>query len=173
MKKYILLFLVLSLIASISIVDSIYLVKSHDRAQTYTLPKEVKADLSEIYISDELDLIKFSIKYTADHLKYSEKNELDKGKANCIGYAQYCAAVANLLMKNVKSGNKAKPVVGTLKLHKLNLCQFISTKMPNSKWRNFTKDHDFVEFQIGDDIIYADPSLYDYTGKEFRTWKKK
>jgi hypothetical protein len=150
-----------------------YLVKSHDRAQTYTLPKEVKEDLSDIYISDELDLMEFSIKYTADNLEFSKKNELDKGKANCVGYAQYCSAVANLLMKNVKSGDEAKPVIGVLKISKFDLCQFISSKMPNSKLRNFTKDHDFVEFHLGDDIIYADPCLYDYTGNEFRTWKEK
>jgi hypothetical protein len=154
-------------------VESTQLVKSHDRAQTYTLPKEVKEDLSDIYISDELDLIKFSIKYTADHLEFSEKNKLDKGKANCVGYAQYCSAVINILMKNIKSEDRAKPVVGVLKIDKLDLCQFISSKMPNSKLRNFTKDHDFVEIHIYDDIVYVDPCLYDYTGNEFRTWKVK
>jgi hypothetical protein len=41
--------------------------------------------------------------------------------------------------------------------------------MPNRRLKNFTKDHDFVEFDFGGDIVYVDPNIYDYTGNMCRT----
>jgi hypothetical protein len=171
MKKLIIVVLVLILFVTLMLSKGIYLVKNHDRIQTYTLPKEVQKELSSVYIMDCNDVMHYSVKYTANNLKFSEKNELDKGKANCIGYAQYCSAVANFLYKHstIKSEYKAKPVVGVLKIAKLDLCKVVSSIMPNSKLRNFTKDHDFVEFDMDGDTIYVDPCLYDFIGDDCRT----
>jgi hypothetical protein len=147
------------------------LVKTHDRVQTYTLPKEVREELSDIYMTEPMDIIRYSIKYTAYKLEFSEKNDLNKGNANCVGYAQYCSAVANFISRNSGLGNIAKPVVGIVKYNGMDLCQFVSSKMPSTKLKNFTKDHDFVEFLVGNSVVYADPCLYDLTGDECRTWK--
>jgi hypothetical protein len=174
MKKLIIILLVLILFVILLVSqDGRYLVKNHDRIQTYTLSKEVQKELSSVYIMDCRDVIPYSVEYTANNLEFSEKNELDKGKANCIGYAQYCSAVANYLFKqkHIKSECKAKPVVGVLKIAKLDLCKVVSSIMPNSKLRNFTKDHDFVEFDMDGDTIYVDPCLYDFIGDDCKTWK--
>jgi hypothetical protein len=111
------------------------------------------------------------VNYTAEKLEFAKKNELNKGKANCVGYAQFCAAVYNFLIKQTDTGWTAKPVVGVVRISKLNLCDFVSSKMPNSEWKNFTKNHDFVEFRIDNSTIYEDPCLLDVIGITCETYE--
>ena len=40
--------------------------------------------------------------------------------------------------------------------------EVLTMLMPNERWRNFVKDHDFMEIETGNSIIYVDPSLYDF-----------
>ena len=44
--------------------------------------------------------------------------------------------------------------------------------MPNKRSENFVKDHDFVEFQINGQTIYADASAYDLIWKDCKTVKR-
>ena len=39
--------------------------------------------------------VKYSMRLTADLLSFTEKNDLDNGKANCVGYAVLCSRICN------------------------------------------------------------------------------
>ena len=104
-------------------------------------------------------------------LSFRCKNDIDNGKANCVGYAKLCAAISNHAYTTHHINAKAKPVVGYVKFYSINVCQaLVCSKMPKG-WNDFFKDHDFVEFQIAGQTIYADPSLYDLTWKDCKTYK--
>ena len=66
--------------------------------------------------SDEIEIIKRCNEFACKKLSFHRKNNLKKGEANCVGYAQYTAALLNydFIYKNLKS--KARPVVGQVHL---------------------------------------------------------
>ena len=84
------------------------------------------------------------------------------GSANCVGYAQLGASICNYAFDVNGSPSKAKAVVGDVKFWGISVCGVLRILMPNERWRNFVKDHDFVEIGIEKSIIYVDPSLYDF-----------
>jgi hypothetical protein len=147
------------------------LVKTHNRSQTYMLTADIKNELSSVDIAaNDVDgVIEYSVKYTAHKLSFAVKNDFSRGNANCVGYARFCASVANYLMRRNAIRGKARPVVGTVLFWDSDLCKILSSVMPNRRLKNFTKDHDFVEFDFGGDIVYVDPNIYDYTGNMCRT----
>lgn len=111
------------------------------------------------------DLIKFSCDYTCKQLSFHRKNELNKRKANCIGYAQYTSEVLNKVFRLKGLSLKAHPVVGRVYLYGVNLHPVLLSILPESQ-SNFFKDHDFVEIGFEDGSIrYVDTSLQDLTGK--------
>lgn len=111
----------------------------------------------------------YSIKKTAELLSFASKNDFEKGKANCVGYAKMCAGIADYAFKVNGLRCSAKPVVGYVMLYGINLCDVLKVCMPDKRWKNFVKDHDFVEFRIEGSIIYADPCMYDALLKDGRT----
>jgi hypothetical protein len=151
--------------------SSLSLVKTHNRPQTYMLTADVRNELLSVDIAaNDVDgVIEYSVKYTARKLSFAGKNDLSRGEANCVGYARFCASVANYLMRRNSIRGTAKPVVGTVFFWGSDLCKTVSSVMPNRKLKNFTKDHDFVEFDFGGDIVYVDPNIYDYTGNMCKT----
>jgi hypothetical protein len=151
--------------------SNLSLVKTHNRSQTYTLTADIKDELSSVDIeANDVDgVIEYSVKYTARKLSFAAKNDLSRGNANCVGYARFCASVANYLMRRNAIRGKARPVVGTVLFGDSDLCKILSSLMPNRRLKNFTKDHDFVEFDFGSDVVYVDPNIYDYIGSMCRT----
>ena len=142
------------------------LVKQSDRPTIYNyVPTCVNLNVSES------DLLDYSIKCTADILKFCKRNNISNVEANCVGYSQVCANIFNKIAKTNGYDCYAKPVVGYVKLFNVNLCKSISSLANSKTFYNFTKDHDFVEFYINGQIIYADPCVYDILGDKCKTVK--
>ena len=169
MKKKIVI--IIAIVALLMVVwSSFRLVKTHDRAKGYTLPKPLRTTVVEQTKGmSETQIIDYSLALTAQELQFAEKNDIANGKANCVGYAQLCSAICNQALAANGYSNRSKPVVGYVKNCGINICPVIKAIAPNSHWQNFVKDHDFVELKIGDIIYYFDPSIYDILGNKCLT----
>lgn len=146
------------------------LVKSDDRQITYSPDQELRTMIaSETKNMTGEEILEYSIKKTANSLTFTAENDVTHGKANCVGYAQMCAGISNYAFQVNGLDSKAKPVVGFVMFYQVNLCDVLKGCMPNKRWENFVKDHDFVEYHINGSIIYADASLYDLIGTDCKT----
>lgn len=148
--------------------------KISDRSANYTPTRELKNEIKNS--TKELsayEIYKYSIKITARELSSSAKNYIDKGEANCVGYAQMCAGIANYAFRTNGYHCEAKPVVGFVMFCGINMCNVLKWCMPTTRWENFVKDHDFVEFYIDGETFYADASAYDLIYKDCKTIKKE
>ena len=161
-----------TIIIMLFILCSFTLVKTHDRAKSYSLPLALKSQIAnETKGMTEKQIIDYSLNLTAKKLKFAEKNDIEHGKANCMGYAQLCSAICNQALKNNGYKYRAKPIVGYISNCGINLCSLFKGVAPNKHWKNFVKDHDFVELQVGDKTYYFDPSIYDVLGNKCLTIK--
>ena len=88
-------------------------------------------------------------------------NDLDNGKANCVGYAILCSRICNYAFQANGMAYRAKPVVGYVSLYGVNLCRLLQAIAPQ-RWKNFVKDHGFVELKREDRTLFFDASLYDF-----------
>ena len=68
-------------------------------------------------------IIDFSLSLTANRLRFAARNDIDNGKANCIGYTQLCAAICNRAMAANGIEGKARPVVGYIESKGVNWCK--------------------------------------------------
>ena len=135
-------------------------VKIADRpVQNIQLSSQTK---QEIQTWNQDSIIEKSLELTCRMLQFSTKNNIKEGKANCVGYAQLYTSICNYAFARNNKNAHATPVVGYIKLGDFNLCNIAKSLAPNIKWKNFVKDHDFVEITINGKIQYVDPSLYDY-----------
>lgn len=105
-------------------------------------------------------------KLVCESLSFTAENDIKNGKANCVGYAQLTSATINYAFKIKNLPYKAKPVVGKVYLFGINLNN-VAQKILPQKYRQFFKDHDFVEIDLEDKIIFIDTSLQDLTGYRF------
>lgn len=117
---------------------------------------------------DEDEAVRYAIRFTVDRFRYAEHDDLPQGKANCIGYARYCAAVCNYISTREQLYLRAKPVVGQVYWLGINVCGLLRVLAP-PRYKGFVKDHDFVEFTKSGEVIYEDPCLYDIIGRACRT----
>lgn len=101
-------------------------------------------------------------KLVCESLSFTAENDIKNGKANCVGYAQLTSATINYAFKIKNLPYKAKPVVGKVYLFGINLNN-VAQKILPQKYRQFFKDHDFVEIDLED----IDTSLQDLTGIGF------
>lgn len=122
-------------------------------------------ELATEYDSPET-IIKKCADLTCEELSFSYKNDLEEGKANCIGYAQYTSEIINRTFRKKGLPYHAIPVVGKLSLFGVDLHQVARRILPN-KYYPFFHDHDFVEVKEGNRIIIVDSSLQDLLGKHF------
>ena len=51
----------------------------------------------------------------------------------------------------------------------VNLCEVLRGMAPKD-YKNFVKDHDFVQLYIGADVAFIDPCCYDLTGTPLFDW---
>lgn len=153
---------------------SISLRKLKDRSVNYELTSDLKNDIQKETKGFTChEIYKYSLTKTSEILSFSSTNNLRNGKANCVGYAQMCASVANYSFAVNQHKCKAKPVVGYVMLWGVNLCNVLICFMPSEKWKNFVKDHDFVEFSGDGDSFYADASFYDLFFNDCKTCVNK
>lgn len=97
---------------------------------------------------------------------------IPNGKANCVGYAQLTSAIINYAFQVKKLPYMAKPVVGKVYLFGINLNN-VAQKILPQRHSPFFKDHDFVEIDLEDKIIFIDSSLQDLTGLTFMQVQNK
>ncbi|MBR6283143.1 MAG: hypothetical protein IKR25_02470 [Muribaculaceae bacterium] len=169
-KRIVILILIVAVIGYMC--SSFTLVKQHDRANTYRLPKSIITHVTDETIGmNEEQIIDYSLSLTAQKLEFSIKNNIANGEANCVGYAQLCAAICNEALRNNGYKNRAKCVVGYVKCCGVNLCNVAKCLGSNPKYKAFVKDHDFVELTVNGKTYYFDPSFYDVLGSKCLTVK--
>lgn len=100
------------------------------------------------------------------NLTFSYKNYLANGKANCVGYAQISAAALNYAFNLNSLPYKAQHVYGKAYLWGMDLHPIMKSLVP-SKYVSFFNDHDFVEIDCGNILIYTDSSIQDLSGCEY------
>ena len=163
MKKKILYFILALLLCFFFVKMGLGLVKTGNRPeQNYSLPEKTKSQIrKECKTLDPEDCVKYSLELTSRLLTFKEKNDITNGKANCVGYAILCSRICNyaFIVNNLK--HKTRPVVGYVTLYGVNICNILKSLAPQ-KWKNFVKDHDFVELELENKTIFFDASLYDY-----------
>ena len=164
MKKTIILCSILATILLLCIVvyNSFTLVKTSNRSYgDYALTKEMKEQIkAESCGMDFKEIVKYSRNKTCEYLRFTEKNAVSEGKANCVGYAMLCSGICNYALKVNSISGKAKPVVGYIAFWGINLCDVAQSVAPKP-YKNFVKDHDFIEVQDDDTHLFIDASLYD------------
>lgn len=127
----------------------------------YRLSDSDKEHIIREFPADYKGIIKQSLKLTAKQLTFAEKNNLGENEANCVGYAQVCSCICNYALVHHGYTPSAKPVVGYVSFCGINLYPILQKVVPK-KYKNFVKDHDFVELKYNDKVVYFDASLYDY-----------
>ena len=133
-----------------------------------TLTSDLKNQVAEISNNSYTpqDIIKKCSNLACETLSFTTKNNIQTGKANCVGYAQLTSAIINYAFQVKKLPYKAKPIVGKVYLFGIDLNN-VAQKILPKKHRPFFKDHDFVEVILGDKTLFVDSSLQDLTGLSF------
>ena len=151
-------------IVCVVFISQIQLEKERYRpTQEYALTSDIKDRICQITSDNPIEVIKASKDLCCDLLSFSAKNDIPNGKANCVGYAQLSSAIINYAFNLNEIPYKARPVVGQVCCFGINLTA-LSQKILPKKHRSFFKDHDFVEVDLGNKIIYTDSSLQDLIG---------
>lgn len=147
--------------------SSFNLVKTGDRQRICKLSKSLKKQVEQETVGMNVEqIIDYSLKLTASQLQFSRYNEMDMGKANCVGYAQLCAGICNQALAGNGIIGQAKPVVGYIESNGINWCKVLKAVAPKDSYKNFVKEHDFVELVTDSRTYYFDPSIYDVLGKK-------
>ena len=154
-------------LALILMLTSFTLIKTGDRQKTSTLTQSMKVKVdAETTGMDIEEIINYSLKLTASRLQFSVNNDIYNGKANCVGYARMCACICNQALSANGIHGKAKPVVGYIESNGINWCKILKAIAPKDNYKNFVKDHDFVELITDSRTYYFDPSIYDVLGNK-------
>lgn len=157
--------LVIMLIFLVTTIASFGLVKTGERNKTFRLTtSQAKQVTHDTRSFTELEIIDYSLRLTASSLSFCTRNNISNGKANCVGYAQFCSSVCNTALTANKIKAKAVPVVGYITTDNINLCKLAESVMPKQSYKNFVKDHDFVELRTRTSVYQFDPCLYDVIG---------
>ena len=150
---------------SATLASSITLVKDHERANTFSLTESLKKKVTvDTKGMSEECIMQYSLDITAQNLRFTRFNNLKKGQANCVGYAKFCSSICNEGFKNNRIKYRAHTAVGFIKIGDINICNVLKSAMHNPEYRNFVKDHDFVEVTTDKWIYQFDPCLYDIIG---------
>lgn len=130
-----------------------------------TITSDLKNQVAEISNNSHTpqDIIKKCSNLVCETLSFTAKNDIQSGKANCVGYAQLTSAIINYAFQIKNLPYMAKPVVGKVYLFGINLNN-IAQKILPQRHRLFFKDHDFVEINLDDKTVFIDSSLQDLTG---------
>ena len=173
--KYIIcIFSAVIMLALTIMLVTLTLIKTGDRQSSYRLTESLSTQVSiETRDMDIEQIIDYSLSFTARELRFAVLNDIPEGKANCVGYAQLCAAICNQAMVTNRISGQAKPVVGYLESNGINWCKVLRTIAPKDSYKNFVKNHDFVELNTPFKTYYFDPSIYDVLGNKCFTQTNK
>lgn len=172
LKKSLTLASVLAALLLVWLLLPIRMVKTGNRTQDWAPDKELKEQIvTECKGMTDMAIVRYGMKRTAKMLRYTEKNRIADGKANCVGYAKVYSAICNVAFRANGSKSTAKPVVGDVTLFGISLCKVLRAMVPD-RWKNFVKDHDFVEFHLADRSFCQDACVYDIMWKPCRTMIK-
>lgn len=163
-------FVTVIIIVLLRFLFSFELVKTADRGgNVYPLSADLKEQIAkETKGFTEKEIITYSTKLTARMLRFTKTNDIEAGKANCVGYAKLCAAICQHGFNANKIKGRAKPVVGDVRKFGVSICKMLKS-IVSSSWEGFVKDHDFVEVQLPNKTVYFDACLYDYTFNNCKT----
>lgn len=104
------------------------LVKTGDRQKTYLVPRPLKAKVEQDSRGMNVEqIIDYSLTFTASRLHFSRYNDIDLGKANCVGYAQLCASICNQAFSANGVNAHAKAVVGYFESKGGNWCDVLKS----------------------------------------------
>ena len=157
MKKKLLCIVVL-VICICAVLYGFGLVKTSNRPNAdYPISKQIKEKIQTegMGLTPE-ECVKYSLKLTSNNLRFTEKDSIANGKANCVGYAIMCSSICNYALQINNLNCKSRPVVGYVTFYGINLCNVLKALAPQ-EW-----NHDFVELELNDSIVFFDASLYDY-----------
>ena len=170
-KRFLIVAIIILAVVAVA-AQTLTLKKISNREGSYTLNRELKERIQKECITNDVDeVVDFSCNLACELLSFKKRNALDKGEANCVGYAKLTAAICNYAFSiNNISNAKASPVVGKVYWMKSDLNQMVCKIAPN-KWKSFIKDHDFVEIQTANRTYYVDSSLKDLIGSDCKTVK--
>lgn len=167
MKKK--LFVLLGLVLLVIGFCSFTLVKTSDIDSSYEIPQELKEKIRlETQGMEDVRIAKYCVKLTSNKLRFSEKNDIKNGLANCVGYARVCKSLCNYAYKVNNRNITVKHVRGYVSESSVNLCKVAQSLVPK-RYKGFVKDHDFIEINFGNSYVYLDPSLYDLIGRDNMT----
>lgn len=154
---------------------SLGLVKQYSRPGAIIIPKFQKEIIkNETRGMNRNQIIDYSVKLTARTLKFSSKCEKvtfkKESNAHCVLYAKTLASICNYSFQINNINAEATPVVGYPTTFGVNICKLLSTCLSfNTKYKNFTKDHDFVEIISDSRIDYVDACAYDLLGMDLHS----
>ncbi len=175
MRKKKFLLIMITLVVLFFLWPSFHLVKTANRSYSeYPLSKQLKErivkETSELPY--DIGVMDYCFGLTCELLEFAESNDIEKGKANCVGYTKLFTSISNYALAVNKYEGRVKPVVGYITWGGINLCDVALFIVPK-KYEGFVKDHDFVELEYEDKFVYIDPTLYDIMGCKCMTTVKK
>ena len=158
----------------IVLLTSFTLIKTGDRQKTCKLTYSMKEKVNAETIGMDVEqIIDYSLNLTASRLRFSISNDFSNNKANCVGYARLCASICNQALSANGVNGHAKAVMGYIESNGINWCDVLKSIAPKDSYKNFVKDHDFVELVTDSRTYYFDPSIYDVLGKKCLTIKTR
>ncbi len=133
-----------------------YRVNDYNLSQTYK--DIIKSECNGI--SETEKLIDRCNEIVCEQLKFTYRNDINNGEANCVGYAKPHAAALNYAFKMNNLPYKARPVYGKAFLWGKDLHPIFKAIVPK-KYESFFNDHDYTEIDLGDEYLYVDTSIQD------------
>lgn len=130
----------------------------------------VKSECNGISETDKL--IDRCNEIVCEQLKFTYRNDINKGEANCVGYAKLHAAALNFAFKTNKLPYKARPVYGKAFLWGKDLHPIFKSIVPK-KYESFFNDHDYTEIDLGDEYLYVDTSIQDLLSYKYFVKQQK
>lgn len=94
--------------------------------------RESAKDICNVTNSPE-KIIRECSKLVCESLSFTAKNDIQRGKANCVGYAQLTSAILNYAFQIKNLPYKAKPVVGKVYLFGINLNNVAQKILPKKE----------------------------------------
>ena len=166
MKKLLLIVVILFIGFSIAGFTHLGLVKEQIVSpRNYTLSDSIQNVIKESTQGmTEVSIAKYCVELTSEILDFSEHNNLSNNKANCVGYATVCKSICDYAYKVNNMNITVNHVRGYVTNdYNINLCKLLRNVVP-TKYKNFVKDHDFVEIIYDSSVFYVDATHCEFTG---------
>ena len=116
----------------------------------------------------EVSIAKYCVELTSEILDFSEHNDLNNNKANCVGYATVCKSICDYAYKVNNMNITVNHVRGYVTNdYNINLCKLLQNIVP-TKYKNFVNNKDLEELCLSEKII-----CLQYTLENFKVSKEQ